>query len=80
MSYNYMKARLASLVLILMAQRCCCVSSFQGKEKRLQNAQLALPAVTCSVRGIKAVFGPLVTNKLHVRGKIAAVAHFSHLV
>ncbi|XP_027897790.1 zona pellucida sperm-binding protein 4-like isoform X2 [Xiphophorus couchianus] len=67
MSYNYMKARLASLVLILMAQRCCCVSSFQGKEKRLQNAQLALPAVTCSVRGIKAVFGPLVTNKLHVR-------------
>ncbi|XP_007560318.1 zona pellucida sperm-binding protein 4-like isoform X1 [Poecilia formosa] len=67
MSYNCMKARLVSLVLILMAQGCCCVSSFQGKEKRAQNAQLALPAVTCSVRGIKAVFGPLVTNKLHVR-------------
>ncbi|XP_043956525.1 zona pellucida sperm-binding protein 1-like isoform X1 [Gambusia affinis] len=67
MSYNYMKGGLVSLVLILMAQRCCCVSSSQGKEKRVQNAQMALPAVTCSVRGIKAVFGPLVTNKLHVR-------------
>ncbi|XP_054891470.1 zona pellucida sperm-binding protein 1 isoform X5 [Poeciliopsis prolifica] len=61
------EARLVCLVWILMAQRCCCASSLQGEEKRTQNAQRASPAVTCSVRGMTAVFGPPVTKKLRVR-------------
>ncbi|XP_047214020.1 zona pellucida sperm-binding protein 4-like [Girardinichthys multiradiatus] len=67
MIYNSAKIRLLSLVLILMARRCCCVSTNQGKERPLQNTQQALPTVTCSVRGIKAMFGPMVKNNLHVR-------------
>ncbi|KAM4716412.1 zona pellucida sperm-binding protein 4-like [Anableps anableps] len=58
-----------------MAQYCCCVSTFPGKERRVQNSHLALPAVTCSVRGIKAVFGPLVTNNLHVRDISGTAIH-----
>lgn len=74
MIYNYMKTTFVSFVFILMAQNCWCVSTFQGKEGRLQITQQALPKITCSIRGIKAEFGPMVRNNLHVRGKIVAVA------
>lgn len=40
------------------------------KEKSLeQNAEDALPKVTCSSRRMRAVFGPLVQDNLHVKGK-----------
>uniref|UniRef100_A0A3Q2NZU8 Zona pellucida sperm-binding protein 4-like n=1 Tax=Fundulus heteroclitus TaxID=8078 RepID=A0A3Q2NZU8_FUNHE len=66
MIHNFEKTNFVSLVLMLMAKHCCCISAIQWKEP-VQNPQLALPKVTCSVRGMKAVFGPLVTNNLYVR-------------
>ncbi|GLD45952.1 zona pellucida sperm-binding protein 4-like protein, partial [Lates japonicus] len=50
-----------------MAQHCWCFSAVQVKETPEQRPPLALPTVSCSARGIKAVFGPSVKNNLHVR-------------
>nr|XP_015800779.2 zona pellucida sperm-binding protein 4 [Nothobranchius furzeri] len=60
------RMRWICLLLVLMAQRCCSVSPVQKKKTPAQKSQLALPTVTCSVRGIRALFGPLVKNNLRV--------------
>lgn len=70
MNYQSAKRYWISLVFAFMAQHCWCFSAVQVKETPEQRPQLALPRVSCSARGIKAVFGPSVKNNLHVRGKI----------
>ncbi|XP_028268446.1 zona pellucida sperm-binding protein 4-like [Parambassis ranga] len=56
------------LFLTFMVQLCCCAPTIHRKTTPAQGmSQLALPKVSCSVRGIKAVFGPRVKNNVHVR-------------
>lgn len=69
MNYKYVKITLMWFLVDLMAQRCCVSSQQVKKNSRERKTHLALPAVTCSVRGIRAVFGPLVKENLHVTGK-----------
>lgn len=57
---------LIPLVCALMAQHCC---SFPEVQLKRTLEQLALPRVTCYVRRIKAVFGPMVKSNIHVKGK-----------
>lgn len=57
---------LIPLVCALMAQHCC---SFPEPQLKRTLEQLALPRVTCYVRRIKAVFGPMVKSNIHVKGK-----------
>ncbi|XP_029363956.1 zona pellucida sperm-binding protein 4-like [Echeneis naucrates] len=51
------------LLFALVAQLCFCLSTVQRKK----TPELALPAVSCSARRIKAVFGPAVRNNVRVR-------------
>ncbi|GAA6215546.1 zona pellucida sperm-binding protein 4-like [Lates japonicus] len=67
MNYQSAKRYWISLVFAFMAQHCWCFSAVQVKETPEQRPPLALPTVSCSARGIKAVFGPSVKNNLHVR-------------
>lgn len=57
---------LIPLVCVVMAQHCC---SFPELQLKRTLEQLALPRVTCYVRRIKAVFGPMVQSNIHVKGK-----------
>lgn len=57
---------LIPLVCALMAQHSCSLPELQLK-RTLE--KLALPKVTCYVRRIKAVFGPMVKSNIHVKGK-----------
>ncbi|XP_040918237.1 zona pellucida sperm-binding protein 4-like [Toxotes jaculatrix] len=62
-----MNYHLISLVFALAGQHCWCFSTVPMKKTPEQKrARLALPRVTCSARRIKAVFGPLVKNNIHV--------------
>ncbi|KAM4530060.1 zona pellucida sperm-binding protein 4-like [Odontesthes bonariensis] len=67
MSYHSVKLCLISLLVAFVAQRCCCHSAIQRKKKPDQRTHLALPTVTCSARGIRAVFDPLVKNNARVQ-------------
>ncbi|XP_023148863.1 zona pellucida sperm-binding protein 4-like [Amphiprion ocellaris] len=69
---NYHSAKLY-LIFTLLAQRCCCVSGVQRKKPPEQRPQLGLPTVTCSARGITAVFGPMVTDSVRVQTLTGAV-------
>ncbi|KAG7216212.1 hypothetical protein INR49_029061, partial [Caranx melampygus] len=69
MDHHCVKCYLISMVIALVAQHCCSVSPVQ----RRKTPELALPRVTCSARKIKAVFGPLVKNNIHVRDLIGAI-------
>ncbi|CAJ1075792.1 zona pellucida sperm-binding protein 4-like [Xyrichtys novacula] len=53
-----------------MGQYCWCFTAVQVKKTP---EQLALPRVTCSARGIRAVFGSQVKSNLHVRDITGAV-------
>ena len=70
MSYHLVKLCLISLLAAFVAQPCSCYSAIQTKQKPVQRTHLALPAVTCSARGIRAVFDPLVKNNVRARSKI----------
>ncbi|XP_032392559.1 zona pellucida sperm-binding protein 4 [Etheostoma spectabile] len=52
------------LITLLLAQPCWCFSAVPK--------QLALPRVSCSVRRIRAVFGPLVKSNIHVKDMTGA--------
>ncbi|XP_037545415.1 zona pellucida sperm-binding protein 4 [Nematolebias whitei] len=66
MNCKYVKITLIWFLVDLMAQRCCVSSQQVRKNSRGHKTHLALPTVSCSVRGIRAVFGPLVKENLHV--------------
>ncbi|XP_013868392.1 zona pellucida sperm-binding protein 4 [Austrofundulus limnaeus] len=67
MTYYCVKLTLTWLTVSLMTERCCGSSAHQLRGKAPeQKTHLALPTVSCSARGIRAVFGPLVKNNLHV--------------
>ncbi|XP_047427740.1 zona pellucida sperm-binding protein 4-like [Mugil cephalus] len=59
MNYYYYCAKLCVVALLFttVARRCLCVQRRKTPERR---PRLAVPTVTCSSRGIKAVFGPQV--------------------
>ncbi|XP_061567205.1 zona pellucida sperm-binding protein 4-like [Cololabis saira] len=50
-----------------MARHCLGDSTIQRKKSFEQRVHLAMPTVTCSARGIRAGFGPLVKNNVRVR-------------
>ncbi|XP_069557558.1 zona pellucida sperm-binding protein 4-like [Brachyistius frenatus] len=47
-----------------MAHHCCCV--FQRRKTPERKPQLALPTVTCSPRGIRALFDPMVKTNVQI--------------
>ncbi|XP_017272060.1 zona pellucida sperm-binding protein 4 [Kryptolebias marmoratus] len=70
MTYSFIKITLGLLLLSLMVQRCCVSSTRQVRRGTPAHmSHLALPTVSCSVRGIRAEFGPLVKTNLHVTDK-----------
>lgn len=59
--------------LALVSQLCWSHSAAQMKKKTTERRQqLLLPRVTCSARRVKAVFGSMVDENIHVRGKVTA--------
>ncbi|XP_063326580.1 zona pellucida sperm-binding protein 1-like isoform X2 [Pelmatolapia mariae] len=66
---NYRSIKICAILLLftVMARRCVCLSPDHRKKTLEQRKQLAMPRVTCSVRGIRAVFGPLVKNNVYAR-------------
>ncbi|XP_039467185.1 zona pellucida sperm-binding protein 4-like isoform X2 [Oreochromis aureus] len=67
MNYRSIKICATLLLFTVMARHCVCLSSDHRKKTLEQRKQLAMPRVTCSVRGIRAVFGPLVKNNVYAR-------------
>lgn len=69
---NYLSIKICATLLLftVMARRCVCLSLDHRKKTLEQWKQLAMPRVTCSVRGIRAVFGPLVKNNVYARGEV----------
>lgn len=62
------KLCLVSLLSALAAQMCGCSSDIQ-RRRSSERTHLALPTVTCSEKGMRAAFGPLVKDNLRVRGR-----------
>ncbi|XP_004071854.1 zona pellucida sperm-binding protein 1 [Oryzias latipes] len=60
------KLCLVSLLSALAAQMCGCSSDIQ-RRRSSERTHLALPTVTCSEKGMRAAFGPLVKDNLRVR-------------
>lgn len=61
------------VALALVSQLCWSHSAAQMKKKTTERRQqLLLPRVTCSARRVKAVFGSMVDENIHVRGKVTA--------
>lgn len=61
------------VALALVSQLCWSHSAAQMKKKTPERRQqLLLPRVTCSARRVKAVFGSMVDENIHVRGKVTA--------
>ncbi|KAM6905381.1 zona pellucida sperm-binding protein 4-like [Xenentodon cancila] len=79
MIYLLKKVCLICLLFTFMAGRCFGDATIQRKKSPEQRVHLAMPTVTCSARGIKAVFGPLVKNNVRVRdlsGAAVPVLHY----
>ncbi|XP_006797993.1 zona pellucida sperm-binding protein 4-like [Neolamprologus brichardi] len=72
MNYRSIKICATLLLFTVMARRCVCLSPDHRKKTLEQRKQLAMPRVTCSVRGIRAVFGPLVKNNVYARDMTGA--------
>ncbi|XP_042361429.1 zona pellucida sperm-binding protein 4-like [Plectropomus leopardus] len=64
------KLCLISLLFAVIAEPCWCFSTVKQVKKTPE--QLALPRVTCSVRRMRAVFGPLVKSNIHVKDRTGA--------
>ncbi|XP_008282780.1 zona pellucida sperm-binding protein 4-like [Stegastes partitus] len=65
---NYRSAKLFLIpALLTLAAQLICVSGVQRKKPPERRPQPALPTVSCSGRGIKAVFGPLVRDTIRVQ-------------
>ncbi|XP_041827306.1 zona pellucida sperm-binding protein 4-like [Melanotaenia boesemani] len=67
MAYHTVKMSLISLLFIFVMHRCGSASSIQRKKIPEHRTHLAVPTVTCSARGISAVFDHLVKNNVHVK-------------
>ncbi|XP_058509394.1 zona pellucida sperm-binding protein 4-like [Solea solea] len=69
MMYNRAQLCWLCVALAFVAQQLCWSVSCTKEVKKTpeHRQQLVLPRVTCSARRIKAVFGPLVRNNIHVR-------------
>ncbi|RVE69142.1 hypothetical protein OJAV_G00074970 [Oryzias javanicus] len=66
------KLCLLSFLSALAAQLCGCGSDIQRRRSSEQRTHLALPTVTCSEKGMRAAFGPLVKDNLRVRDSAGA--------
>lgn len=72
MKIKCVKITLIWFLVDLMTLLCRVSCSRQVRKSSPEHkTHLALPTVSCSVRGIRAVFGPLVKENLHVTGKTA---------
>ncbi|XP_016896046.1 zona pellucida sperm-binding protein 4-like isoform X2 [Cynoglossus semilaevis] len=66
------------VALALVSQLCWSHSAAQMKKKTTERRQqLLLPRVTCSARRVKAVFGSMVDENIHVRDKSGAAVPVS---
>lgn len=77
MNYRSIKICATLLLFTVMARRCVCLSPDHRKKTLEQRKRLAMPRVTCSVRGIRAVFGPLVKNNVYARDVTGATVPVS---
>lgn len=71
-------AKVCLISVLLMVNVCFCASAAHKKKTSERKPQLTLPTVTCSSRGIKAVFDPLVKNNVLARDHAGATVPVSH--
>uniref|UniRef100_A0A8C5G2A9 Zona pellucida sperm-binding protein 4-like n=1 Tax=Gouania willdenowi TaxID=441366 RepID=A0A8C5G2A9_GOUWI len=64
MNYYCSTVNLIYLIVAFMTGSCCCQRKKQPYERK---AQVNVPTVTCSSRGMRAVFDPTVKSNVHVK-------------